>query len=210
VQDIMQPNHSVFNFVFMKWIFICLSLFAFSCTPDGQKMSQQALDSIAAQNNKDEVDTFSVKKIVPMTEEEKKQAVKEKQETNQIISDASAIIHQGDPDVTQNVANANGVVTNPDVAPSFPGGEAAMEDYIAHHQEYPLIAFQNDIKGVVKVKFVVESDGEVGGVVVVQGLGYGCDESAIELVSRMPKWIPGKKAGVSVRCAVILPLSFGQ
>jgi protein TonB len=189
---------------------IIFSTLLFSCTPDGQKMSQEALDSIAALNQTNGPDTFSVQKKDTSTAAQKKQQALDSAEANQIVSDASTLIHQGDPDQTTTIQNANGVVSNPDVPPSFPGGEAALENYIARHQEYPLVAFQNEIKGTVKLKFVIEADGTIGGISVIQSVGYGCDESAVDLVSRMPKWIPGKKSGANVRCAVILPLTFGQ
>lgn len=100
------------------------------------------------------------------------------------------------------------IVKNPDIGPSFPGGAAAMDKYIADQLIYPAVAFQNDIKGTVTIRFVIETDGRITGITVQKGLGYGCDESAIDLIKGMPKWTPGKKGGVNVRCAVVLPLSF--
>ena len=189
-------------------LFFFTVIFIFSCTPDGQKMSQQTLDSLKNENV--QVDTFTVKKNNPLSPVQIKQQKIDSADANQIVNDASALIHQGDPDRTTNLQDANGVVTNPDVAPSFPGGESALENYIARHQQYPLVAFQNEIKGTVKLKFVVDADGTISGITVIQSVGYGCDESAMDLVSRMPKWIPGKKSGTNVRCAVILPFTFGE
>ena len=85
-----------------------------------------------------------------------------------------------------------------------------MDKYIAEKLVYPLVAFQNEIQGTVNVKFVVERDGSLTGITVVKGLGYGCDESAIDLIKGMPRWSPGKKGGVSVRCSVVLPIVFGK
>lgn len=99
---------------------------------------------------------------------------------------------------------------NPDVGPYFPGGTVAMDKFIAKNLIYPLVAFQNDISGTVQIRFVVETDGRISGIGVQRGLGYGCDEAAIDLVKSMPVWTPGKKGGVNVRCSVVLPLTFGK
>lgn len=102
------------------------------------------------------------------------------------------------------------IVKNPDVGPAFPGGSNAMDAYIRKNLIYPAVAFQNDITGTVNVRFVVEADGRLTGIVVQKGIGFGCDESAVDLIKNMPKWIPGKKGGVNVRCSVVLPVTFSR
>lgn len=156
------------------------------------------------------VDTFSVKRQPAMTDAEKKQLAIDKKETDSIDRDVSTIITQGDPDNSKNSQDVSGVVANPDIGPSFPGGQDAMDAFINKKRIYPLVAFQNEVKGIVSLRFVVESDGKIGGIRVVRSLGYGCDESAMDLVRSMPHWIPGKKGGANVRCAVTLPISFGD
>lgn len=183
--------------------------FVFSCTPDGKFDEQYTGDTNLVMEPA--VDTFSVKKEKPLTPEERLQVERDKKETDSIINDASAIINpgnNGNADVSTD--DIGGVVLNPDIGPFFPGGSDAMNAYIAKKKIYPLVAFQNDIKGTVMVKFVVERDGKIGGIKVLRGLGYGCDEAAIDLVRGMPKWIPGQKGGAGVRCAVTLPVTFGM
>lgn len=187
------------------FLFILL-LSAFSCTPDGRFDDQYEGDTNLA--IVPDVDTFSVKKEKPLTPEEKAEIARDKKEVDSIINDAAVIINPGgNTEVIDD--DGGGVVLNPDIGPSFPGGQDAMNVYIAKKRVYPLVAFQNEIKGTVLVKFVVEKDGKIGGIKVVRGLGYGCDESAIDLVRGMPKWIPGQKGGAGVRCSVTLPISFG-
>lgn len=187
------------------FLFILL-LSAFSCTPDGRFDDQYAGDTNLA--IVPDVDTFSVKKEKPLTPEEKAEIARDKKEVDSIINEAAVIINPGaNTEVIDD--DGGGVVLNPDVGPSFPGGQDAMNMYIAKKRVYPLVAFQNEIKGTVLVKFVVEKDGKIGGIKVVRGLGYGCDESAMDLVRGMPKWIPGQKGGAGVRCSVTLPISFG-
>jgi protein TonB len=102
------------------------------------------------------------------------------------------------------------VVKNPDIAPGFPGGNTAMDAYIRKNLVYPYMAFQNDVVGTCNVRFVVEPDGRLTGITVYKGLGFGCDEAAVDLIKNMPKWTPGKKAGIAVRCSVVLPITFSR
>lgn len=188
------------------FLFVLLS-FIFSCTPEG-KFDEQ-YDGDTNLMLEPAVDTFSVKREKPLTPEEIVQQ-REQKEIDSIINSATIIINQGNTDKTEVIADDGaGVVLNPDIGPSFPGGNDAMNAYIAKKKVYPLVAFQNEIKGTVMVKFVVERDGKIGGIKIVRGLGYGCDEAAIDLVRGMPKWVPGQKGGAGVRCAVTLPVTFG-
>lgn len=183
--------------------------FVFSCTPDGKFDENYAGDTNIVLEPP--IDTFSVRKGKPLTAEEKIQIERDQKEVDSISDNLALIINPGNSendDVGRD--GEGGVVMNPDVGPSFPGGSDAMNVYIAKKKVYPLAAFQNEIKGTVMVKFVVERDGKIGGIKVVRGLGYGCDESAIDLVRGMPRWIPGQKSGVGVRCSVTLPVTFGS
>lgn len=193
----------------MKIYLVLFLPFLFSCTPDGKFDEQYAGDTNLVLEPS--VDTFSVKKEKPLTPEERIQVERDKKEADSIINDASAIINPGNtgnPDVSTD--DIGGVVLNPDIGPSFPGGSDGMNAYITKKKVYPLVAFQNEIKGTVMVKFVVERDGKIGGIKVLRGLGYGCDEAAIDLVRGMPKWNPGQKGGAGVRCVVTLPVTFGM
>lgn len=191
-----------------KLIFFSFLFCIFSCTPDGKFDGKYDGDTNIVIDQP--VDTFSVKHARPLTPEEKAEIEKNKPEVDSIINNANSIINQGNPDNPTISDDFSSVVLNPDIGPSFPGGQAAMDAFIAKRKIYPLVAFQNDITGTVMVKFVVEKDGKIGGIKVLKGLGYGCDESASDLIRSMPKWIPGQKGGAAVRCAVTLPVSFGS
>jgi protein TonB len=188
--------------------FLFLLVLFFSCTPDGKFDEKYDGDTNIVVDQP--VDTFSVKRGKPLTPEEKAEIAKTKPEVDSVVNAANEIINQGNPDKTSSNDDFNGVVLNPDIGPSFPGGQTAMEAFITKRKIYPLVAFQNDVKGTVMVKFVVERDGKIGGIKILQGLGYGCDESAMDLIRSMPKWTPGQKGGTEVRCSVTLPVSFGE
>ena len=94
--------------------------------------------------------------------------------------------------------------------PQYPGGEKAMKQYIVQHVQYPKEALDNGISGVVYVTFVVEKDGSIGGTKILRGIGGGCDEEALRVVSSMPNWTPGMQRGVPVRTQYNIPIRFAK
>jgi len=83
-----------------------------------------------------------------------------------------------------------------------------MHAYIGSHIHYPESARENNIDGRVVVEFVVNEDGVVTNAKVVKGIGGGCDQEALRIVSGMPKWKPGKQNGVAVKVYFVLPIVF--
>lgn len=93
--------------------------------------------------------------------------------------------------------------------PIYPGGEAALMQYIASAIQYPAVAINANVQGRVIIQFIVEKDGSVSEVKVVRGRHSALDEEAVRVVKNIPeKFIPGKANGEVVRCWFILPISF--
>jgi TonB family protein len=92
--------------------------------------------------------------------------------------------------------------------PSYPGGDEARIKFLKDNMKYPQEARQKGISGRVFVSFVVEKDGSVTNVKVLRGIGGGCDEEAIRVVSLMPAWNPGLQEGKPVRVQFNLPIVF--
>jgi len=92
--------------------------------------------------------------------------------------------------------------------PEFPGGEQALLDYIGSNVHYPKKARKKNIQGTVYISFIVEKDGKVSTVKVLRGIGGGCDEEAVRVVSSMPAWKPGYQRGKPVRVQFNLPIRF--
>jgi TonB family protein len=95
-----------------------------------------------------------------------------------------------------------------DEVPQFPGGDEARTLYIVNSVKYPADALKKGIQGTVYVAFIVEEDGSITNVEVREGIGGGCDEEAMRVISEMPKWIPGKKDGKPVRVQFNIPIKF--
>ncbi len=65
-----------------------------------------------------------------------------------------------------------------------------------------------NLDGRVFIEFVVEKDGSLTDVKVVKGIGGGCDEEAVRVISQAPKWRPGKQRGRAVRVRMVMPIMF--
>jgi protein TonB len=106
------------------------------------------------------------------------------------------------------VEEAKPVFTIVEEMPSYPGGEAERNKFLAENIVYPQQATENGIQGTVYVSFVVDSKGNVTDVKILRGIGGGCDEEALRVVKMMPKWHPGKQNGKQVRVLFNMPIYF--
>ena len=92
--------------------------------------------------------------------------------------------------------------------PSFPGGEAALMQYLSKNIKYPPFAEENNIQGRVICTFVVERDGSVSDIRIAKSVDPSLDKEAVRVVSAMPRWIPGRQNGQMVRVKYTLPVTF--
>lgn len=99
----------------------------------------------------------------------------------------------------------------PEVMPSFPGGTQEMYKYIYSTIKYPVEARKKGIQGNVVVEFMVDEKGELSEFLVTSGIGGGCDEEAVRVITEMNKahrWTPGKTNGEPVKAMFTLPIKF--
>lgn len=92
--------------------------------------------------------------------------------------------------------------------PQFKGGMEAFYRYVSSEMTYPVAARQNGVEGKVDVQFVVERDGSVTNVQVINGIGSGCDEEAVRVVKNSPAFQPGSQRGKAVRVRLAMPIIF--
>ena len=92
--------------------------------------------------------------------------------------------------------------------PEFVGGEEAFMNYLRMNLDYPTIALEARIQGIVFLQFVVEKDGSITDIKVLRGVVSSLDEEAVRVVRQMPKWIPGEQNGRKVRVKYSLPVRF--
>ena len=92
--------------------------------------------------------------------------------------------------------------------PDFPGGEAELYRYLEKNMKFPAMARESGVTGTVYIKFVVGKDGKISNITLLRGIGAGCDEEAMRVISGMPAWKPGKQNGVTVPVWFTLPIKF--
>ena len=99
------------------------------------------------------------------------------------------------------------IFTYVDEPASFNGN---LKQYLAANINYPKKAIELGLEGKCYLQFVVSSSGDISNIEVMRGVPDcpECDEEAIRVVKGMPKWNPGKNAGVAVHCNWRLPVSF--
>lgn len=120
----------------------------------------------------------------------------------------------------------------------YPGGQAALMQYVAQNIRYPKIATENGVQGRVLVQFVVEKDGSLSNFAVVKksgdiitknaqsgitvnAQGSATEENkvpqkafdalnaeAVRVLRGMPNWTPAKQRGQTVRMKYTLPVTF--
>ncbi|PWJ58427.1 protein TonB [Dyadobacter jejuensis] len=95
-----------------------------------------------------------------------------------------------------------------EVKPSFAGGMTSLMTYIKSEINYPVMALKYAVEGRVFVGFTVGADGNVSQVELIKGIGYGCDQEALRVVTNMPNWLPGRAAGQPSAYRYVLPVSF--
>lgn len=115
-------------------------------------------------------------------------------------------------------APADGVYDVVDVRPQFAGCQEStdtidctfkkMLSHIKTNIQYPEEAFKQKVSGQVVVEFVIDKDGMVKNPSIVQGIGAGCDQEALRLVSSMPAFTPGTIADEAVPVRMKLPIYF--
>jgi protein TonB len=92
--------------------------------------------------------------------------------------------------------------------PEFPGGQAALQKYLASSVKYPVIAQENGIQGRVYIQFVINTKGEVTNATILRGVDPSLDREALRVVEAMPKWKPGKQRNRPVRVSYTVPINF--
>lgn len=99
----------------------------------------------------------------------------------------------------------NGAFVRVEQMPRFVGN---LSQYIQQNLAYPPIARLRNVQGVVVVSFIIDENGYPIDIKPVQTMGYGCDEEAIRVIKKMPRWIPGKQHGHNVKVLCRLPIRF--
>ncbi len=109
---------------------------------------------------------------------------------------------------TRDEIDGKPVFTAVEVQPEFPGGTVALFEYLAKTIRYPGAAARAKVEGRVFLQFVVTTEGEIRDVMILKGIGFGCDAEAVRAVKGMPAWKPGRQGEQLVNVRYTLPVNF--
>lgn len=90
----------------------------------------------------------------------------------------------------------------------FPGGEQELSKYLIKEIKYPKKSRRKGIEGRVLVNFIVNKDGTISHVKLIQSVHQELDDEAMRVVKNMPNWEPGRLDGDLVKIAFTLPIRF--
>lgn len=109
---------------------------------------------------------------------------------------------RGDP-VTRpsrfEVIGTDTIYTSTKNMPSYTGGNEALKKFKEENLKFPPEVKSLGIEGFVMVRFIIEKDGTVSNVKVMNGVSPTLDAEAIRVTKMMPKWQPGMEKDKPVR-----------
>lgn len=116
---------------------------------------------------------------------------------------------QTSEDATEKKSKPNEeILTFSETMPEFPGGIEALYQYLAKEVKYPENLKKNRIEARVIAKFVINTEGEVKDIQIVNVVAPEFAEETIRILGKMPKWSPGLQMGKPVNVVFTLPLAF--
>lgn len=148
-------------------------------------------------------DTLSAEEIEESTENVSQNEVTKTKDNSSKQLQAAVTTSQEEKETVEVLNNA--MVDTP---VKFRGGESALLQFISQNLVYPVIAQEQEIQGSVILEFVVEKDGSIGDVKVIKSLSKECDQAAIDVVRKLPRFTPAKKQGKPVAVKFRLPIRF--
>ncbi len=103
----------------------------------------------------------------------------------------------------------DGIYNKADIMPTYPGGEKALRKFVENNIVYPEAAIEDGVEGTVLVIFAIDEMGNIYTPKLKNDVvGYGLDEEALRVVSKMPKWNAGSIKGKNVKTRFTLPITY--
>lgn len=195
---------------------LSLVIVAFTYTPDEYRIQKVAMDVMPV-----DVD------IVPVTTDAPKQKPQkvEVKALSQLIEvipnhrfvqtdltfedfDPDAIVEIVPPAKDEDFADDTIFITA-ETMPSFQDGDLnTFRAWVMQNVKFPQVALENRIQGRVVLSFVIDKDGRLTNIEVLQSPDRSLSEEAIRVLNKSPKWSPGKQRNQAVRVKYTLPVDF--
>ena len=198
---------------------LLLVIGAFSCTPEEKRIEKVDLQAPIVEEQ-----------IVEITRQDQKPPETPRKVEVKVIADLLQVVTNDtkittevdftefdeDVDVVQTVGVVEEEVVEDDqpfliaeTMPSFQGGDLnTFRAWVQQNVRFPQIALENGIQGRVVLSFVIEKDGRLTNIQVLQTPDRSLSEEAVRVLSKSPKWTPGKQRNQVVRVKYTLPVDF--
>ena len=92
--------------------------------------------------------------------------------------------------------------------PQYPGGMVEFMKWLTAQLHYPDQALKQKLQGKVIISFIVNKDGSLSDLKLVQSAGKLLDDEALRVARLMPKWKPGIDKGKPCRSMIAIPIVF--
>ncbi len=92
--------------------------------------------------------------------------------------------------------------------PQYPGGMVEFMKWLTATLHYPDQALKQKIQGKVIISFIVNKDGSLSDLKLVQSAGKLLDDEALRVARLMPNWKPGIDKGKPCRSMIAIPIVF--
>ena len=114
----------------------------------------------------------------------------------------------GIPSIQRIARNRNHVYLNPEISPRYKKGDVAMRQFIENNIRLTPTMSAACGQFLVKVACVVERNGRLSAMRVIQSEGSLYDAEAIRVLKKMPRWKPARMEGKRVRSLVVIDVRF--
>ena len=199
-------------------ISLCLVIGAFAYTPKERKIEKMDLQAAIVEEE-----------IVEITRQDQKPPEPPKRVEVKVIADLLQVV-TNDTKITTEVDFAE-FDENTEVIQQVEVAEETIEDdqpfliavnvttihgadlktfrhWVQQPVKFAPIALENGIQGRVVLSFVIEKDGRLTNIQVLQTPDRSLSEEAIRVLNKSPKWSPGKQRNQVVRVKYTLPVDF--
>ena len=92
--------------------------------------------------------------------------------------------------------------------PEFPGGASEFMKWLTKNLRYPTSAQQRGIQGKVVAQFIVNKDGSISNIELVNHVENSLDNEALRVLKMMPRWKAGRQDAKPCRTQVCIPIVF--
>lgn len=106
--------------------------------------------------------------------------------------------------------SADSVYTYPAQMPEFPGGVAALQNWLRENVKYPRRARRKGVEGTVYASFIVGKDGTLSDIRIEKSIADGekFDRNVAKALKKMPRWSCGRQDSIPVKTRFFLPVEF--